>query len=76
VDAILLDGIDTSAEWRIESERPILELMLDWIREEVEGVVAEQEEVEEEDIIEQSQPPSSQTPTEGVVLGSSTSRGH
>jgi hypothetical protein len=28
VDAISLDGIDTSVEWRVESERPILESML------------------------------------------------
>jgi hypothetical protein len=57
-----------------------------------EGIVAKEREVEEEDVPEQSQqtslqevtidnrsalaPPSSQTPTEGVVLGSSTSRGH
>jgi hypothetical protein len=31
VDAILLDGIDTSAEWKVESERPILESIPDWI---------------------------------------------
>jgi hypothetical protein len=72
VDAISLDGIDTSVEWR-ESERPILESMHDWIQEEVEGAVAKEE---EEDVTEQSQPPSSRTSTEGVVHGSSTSRGH
>jgi hypothetical protein len=59
----------------VESERPILESMSDWIQEEVEGVVAEVE-VEEEDVTEQSQPPSSRTPTEGIVLGNSTNRGH
>jgi hypothetical protein len=41
VDAILLDGINTSVEWRVESERPILESMPDWIQQEVEGAVAE-----------------------------------
>jgi hypothetical protein len=61
VDAISLNGIDTSVEWRVESERPILESMPNWIQEEVEGEVAE----EEEDVTEQSQPPSSRTPTEG-----------
>ena len=71
MDAILLDGINTSVEWRVESKRPILESMPDWIQE-VEGAVAE----EEEDVTEQSQPPSSRTPTEGVVLVSSTGRGH
>jgi hypothetical protein len=74
VDAISLDGIDTSVEWRVESERPILESMLDWIQEEVEGAVAEEEEAEG-DVTEQSPPPSSRTPTEGVVLGNSTSSG-
>jgi hypothetical protein len=44
VDAILLDGIDTSVEWRVESERPILESMPDWIQQEVGGAVAEEEE--------------------------------
>jgi hypothetical protein len=76
VDAISLDGIDIGVEWRVESERPILESMLDLIQEEVEGEIAKEEEAEEEDVIEQSQLPSSRTPTEGVVLGSSTSRGH
>jgi hypothetical protein len=71
VDAILLDGIDTSVEGRVQSGRPILESIPDWIQEEVEGAVAE-----EEDVTEQIQQQSSQTPTEGVVLGSSTSRGH
>ena len=48
VDAISLYGIDTTAEWRVESERPILESMSDWIQDKVEGVIAE----EEEDVIE------------------------
>jgi hypothetical protein len=68
-----MDGIDTTVAWMVESERPILESIPNWIHEEVEGVVAE---AEEEDVTEQSQPPSSQTPIEGVVLGSSTSRRH
>ena len=77
VDAISLDGIDISAEWRVESERPILESMPDWIQQEVEGAVAEEEEEEVEgDVTEQSLPPSSRTRTEGVVLGSNTRRGH
>jgi hypothetical protein len=76
VDAISLDGIDTSVDWRVESEKPILESMPDWIQQEVEGAVAEEEEEVEGDVTEQSLPPSSRTRTEGVVLGSSTSRGH
>jgi hypothetical protein len=59
---------------RVESERPILESMPDWIQGGGRGGGAE--EAEEEDVTEQSQPPSSRTPTEGVVVGSSTSRGH
>jgi hypothetical protein len=77
LDAILLDGIDTNVEWRVEFERLILESMSDWIHEEVEGeVTEEEEEAEEGDATEQSQIPSSWTPTEGSVLVSSTSRGH
>jgi hypothetical protein len=73
VDAISLDGIETSVEWRVESKRPILESMHDWIQEEVEGAVVE---VEEENATKQIHPPSSRTLIEGVVLGSITSRGH
>jgi hypothetical protein len=40
---ISLDGIDTTVAWRVESERPILELMPDWLQEEAEGAVAERE---------------------------------
>jgi hypothetical protein len=92
VDTISLDGIDTTTAWRVETERPILESMSDWLQEEVEGAVAEEREVEEEDVLEQSQQtplkevtidtrsvpmlPSSCTLVEGVVLGSSTGRGH
>jgi hypothetical protein len=74
VDAISLDGIDTSVAWRVESERPILESMPDWIQEEVEGAVAGGGggggcyRAESATIFTDS--------TEGVVLGSSTSRGH
>jgi hypothetical protein len=72
VDTISLHGIDTTVAWRVESERPILESMPNWIQDKVEGVIAE----EEEDVIDQSQPPSSRISTEGVVLCSSTCRGH
>jgi hypothetical protein len=58
VGPISLDGIDMTVAWRVESERPILELMHDWIQEEVEEIVVE-EEATTEDVIEQSRPPSS-----------------
>jgi hypothetical protein len=89
MDTISLDGIDTTVAWRVETERPIMESILDWLHKD--GVVAERE-VEEEDVLEQSQqthledvtidtgsapaPPPSRNSTERVVLGSSTSRGH
>jgi hypothetical protein len=63
---------------RVESERPILESMHDWMQEEVEGAVTEEEEeeVEEEDDTKQSQPPSSWTPAERVLVGNNTNRAH
>jgi hypothetical protein len=54
VDIISFDGIDTTIAWRFESKRPILESIPDWIQEEVEGEVAEEEELEEEDVTKQS----------------------
>jgi hypothetical protein len=48
-----------------------LESIPNWIQQEVEGAVAKEEEEAEGDVTEQSLPPSSQTQTEGVVLGSS-----
>ena len=37
VDAISLDGIDTIATWRVESEAPVMEQDLDWLHEDLEG---------------------------------------
>ena len=37
VDAISLDGIDTTAAWRVESEAPVMEQDLNWIHEDLEG---------------------------------------
>ena len=31
VDAISLDGIDTTAAWRVEAERPLMESADDWL---------------------------------------------
>ena len=32
VTAISLDGIDTTAAWRVESEDPVMEVALDWLK--------------------------------------------
>ena len=37
VDAISLDGIDTTIAWRVESKAPIMEQDLDWLHEDLEG---------------------------------------
>ena len=44
MEAISLDVIDTTAAWRVEPKRPIMESTPDWI----EQVVVEGEEEEEE----------------------------
>ena len=35
MEAISLDAIDTTAEWRVEVERPVMESAPDWIEQEV-----------------------------------------
>ena len=35
MEAILLDGIDTIAAWRVEIERPVMDSTLDWLKKEV-----------------------------------------
>jgi hypothetical protein len=35
--AISLDGIDTTAAWRVEVEEPIIETALDWLEEDSDG---------------------------------------
>ena len=35
MEAISLDVIDTTAEWRVEAERPVMESAPDWIEQEV-----------------------------------------
>eukprot|EP00253_Pinus_taeda_P011626 PITA_11626 len=44
VDAISLDGIDTTAAWRVEAKRPLMESADDWLGQE------EEEEEEEEEV--------------------------
>ena len=52
MEAISLDGIDTTAAWRVEAERPLMESTDDWLEQEiVEGVEdAEEEEQQEEEV--------------------------
>ena len=44
MEAISLDAIDTTTEWRVKAERPVMESAPDWIEQEV----VEGEEDEEE----------------------------
>ena len=45
MEAISLDGIDTTAAWRVEAERPLMEYVADWLEQEVvEGVEGKEEE--------------------------------
>eukprot|EP00253_Pinus_taeda_P032440 PITA_32440 len=56
VEAISLVGIDTTAAWRVEAERPLMESVDDWlVQDVVEG--EEEEEQEEEEQVEEVTPP-------------------
>ena len=47
VEVISLDRIDTTIGWRVESERPVMDSTLGWLKEEV----ARKSVVEEEDVL-------------------------
>ena len=47
MEAISLDAIDTTAEWRVEAERPVIESAPNWIEQEV--VEGEEDEDEDEE---------------------------
>ena len=52
VEGISLDNIDTTAAWRVETERPILDTNLDWLGVDLEDVAVAEEgepEIEEEE---------------------------
>ena len=52
VAAISLDNIDTTAAWRVETERPILDTIPDWLGVDLEDVAVAEEgepEIEEEE---------------------------
>lgn len=48
VDAISLNGIDTTIAWRVETNRSVMELFLGWLEEEAPKEVSRKREVEEE----------------------------
>eukprot|EP00253_Pinus_taeda_P034285 PITA_34285 len=61
MEAISLDGIDTTVAWRVEAERPLMESADDWLEQDV----VEGEEEEEEDLEQQEEevtPPARATP--------------
>ena len=44
MEVISLDGINTTATWRVEAERPLMESANDWLEQEVvEGIEGEEE---------------------------------
>jgi len=58
VEAISLDNIDTTAAWRVETERPILDRIPDWLGVDLEDVAIAEDgepEIEEEEEEEQHQ---------------------
>eukprot|EP00253_Pinus_taeda_P032037 PITA_32037 len=50
VEAISLDGIDTTAAWRVEVERPLIESANDWLVQDVVEGEEEQEQEEEKEV--------------------------
>eukprot|EP00253_Pinus_taeda_P029528 PITA_29528 len=52
VDVISLDGIDTTAAWRVEAKRPLMESVDDWL---VQDVVEGEEQEEQEEQKEQEE---------------------
>eukprot|EP00253_Pinus_taeda_P008008 PITA_08008 len=72
MEAISLDGIDTTAAWRVESKRPLMESVDDWL---VQDVVEEEEEEEQEELEQQEEevtPPARATPATGRGRGSTS----
>eukprot|EP00253_Pinus_taeda_P024577 PITA_24577 len=59
MEAISLDGIDTTAAWRVEAERPLMESADDWL---VQEVVEEEEEKEEAEQQEEEMTPPTRLP--------------
>eukprot|EP00253_Pinus_taeda_P021190 PITA_21190 len=55
MEAISLDGIDTTAAWRVETERPLMESADDWL---VQEIVEEEAKQQEEEVT----PPARATP--------------
>jgi len=49
-----LDGIDTTATWKVEIEKPVMESTPDWLQDEAQEEVIVERVVEEEDALEQT----------------------
>ena len=63
MEAISLDVIDTTAEWRVEAERPVMESAPDWIEQEVvEGEDSEEDEEEQQQEEEEDEQEEEVTP--------------
>jgi len=57
MDAISLDNIDTTAAWRVETERPVMESTPDWLDVDPEALVPEEEAdaQQEEPVVEEEE---------------------
>ena len=53
MDAISLAGIDTTSEWRVGTERPLMDTTVDWLVQEGEEEEAEEEQEQEEEELEE-----------------------
>ena len=69
MEAISLDAIDTTAEWRVEAERPVMESAPDWIEQGVVEGEDEQEEQQQEEEEEQEEEVTPPTTTTGRGRG-------
>ena len=65
MDAISLDGIDTTTAWRVEAKRPLMESADDWLVQDVVEGEEEQEEEQEEEV----------TPPTRATIATSRGRG-
>eukprot|EP00253_Pinus_taeda_P001467 PITA_01467 len=63
VDAISLDGTDTTTAWRVEAERPLMEFVDDWlVQDVVEGEEEQEQGEKQEEQEEEVTPPARATP--------------
>ena len=72
MEAISLDGIDTTTAWRVEAKRPLMESVDDWL---VQDVVEGEEEQEEQELEEEEEQEEEVTPPAWATTATSRGRG-